>query len=575
MISRVNLTLREMMPTLVGNTVDPDYPNLEGLRTALVRHNTETTYVVPGDWPAVDGRRWFLDGSLPTEGTDVQYLVDGQETFACMVEAIETADSAGHFIVLLGWSLDPRVVIDAKNKKTVVQVLEQRASLGVAVRVLLFDNTEYQINDFACDKINQIRTNSSQDVYAVLDDHTDSLTPGLEGSFELPPIPFFAPLPESFHRARERAQKYTKKGNVGAVGAHHHKIMLVYGRDGLVGFCGGIDIDGNRLSSLHDVHVRVVGAAARELLTIAEQRWAYSRDNGNAPTPSTISTLSPPSTPKPAFAPNAAKVIQTVGNPDIKKFTSNTLWPTIQRAVESATSFIYVEDQYFWSLDLVDALVRAAKSDAVRHITILLPKATVGEHAKRRQTAIGKLVKDAGETAVKKFGIYEMQAPGHEWVHSKLFVFDDEFAVVGSANANNRGYFVDSEAAVAVAEREFRHPDGRWRSEWSMVEAAWARRLRMSLWREHLGLREAEVFDGVGARVHWQSPPPAANIGVYNSVNLNKWVRSVEQYQEEVAEGKNPIWVDPLTAEDRRPWWEGARGDWDPGWSVEDPFVDP
>ena len=52
--------------------------------------------------------------------------------------------------------------------------------------------------------------------------------------------------------------------------------------------------------------------------------------------------------------------VQTVGNPDIKG-VPNTLWPAVARAVSPASRFIYIEDQYFWSLHLVKELIAAAK----------------------------------------------------------------------------------------------------------------------------------------------------------------------------------------------------------------------
>lgn len=40
------------------------------------------------------------------------------------------------------------------------------------------------------------------------------------------------------------------------------------------------------------------------------------------------------------------------------------------------------------------------------------------------------------------------------WVHSKTWVFDDQLAIVGSANVNRRGFSHDSEAGVAFGDRD-------------------------------------------------------------------------------------------------------------------------
>ena len=45
------------------------------------------------------------------------------------------------------------------------------------------------------------------------------------------------------------------------------------------------------------------------------------------------------------------------------------------------------------------------------------------------------------------------------YVHSKTWVIDDEFAIVGSANCNRRGYTHDSEASVGVYAVSYTHLD--------------------------------------------------------------------------------------------------------------------
>ncbi|MEZ4314475.1 MAG: hypothetical protein R3F14_41180 [Polyangiaceae bacterium] len=101
---RVNPILSEQAPLLVKNDRVPAPPGAQPLRTALVRHNVETTYVVPGDWPPHDGTRWLPGRTAPPDGSDVQYLVDGPDTLATMLDAMRTAETSSHCIVLLGWS---------------------------------------------------------------------------------------------------------------------------------------------------------------------------------------------------------------------------------------------------------------------------------------------------------------------------------------------------------------------------------------------------------------------------------------------------------------------------------------
>jgi len=493
---------------------------------------------VPGDWPSLDGHGWFHDGAPPTAGSDVQYLIDGPQTFEAMAEAMETADSKEHFIILLAWSLDPNLRL-TPGGKTFLQTAEEKATLKVAVRVLLFDNMAYKVNGSAKGHLDRLRTDKNLDVYCNLDDNVNGL-------------------------AASAIASVAGKAGVHSYGAHHHKILIVRGREGLVAFCGGVDVDANRLQNsslfLHDVHVRVTGEAAMDLFNIAEQRWNSSSDGGNPPEPSGygrfnspsvgLSVPSPTGTASSSATPYLARVVQTVGNPTLAKTIPNTLWPAVQRAIRKASKFIYIEDQYFWSLELVAELVEASKR--VRRITVVLPPALFAEHPYMRQSALAELVRLGGPGVEKKIGIFQAAKPRHEFVHAKLFVFDDEYAFVGSANANNRGYFLDSEAAVGVTERarHMRH------ASWYAVEANFARRMRIELWREHLGLEADELFDGLAAHVHWESLPAFAQVQIYRAANLKKLPVRLEE-------------------SDLSHWWNAPYDAWDPGYPAEHLLVDP
>ena len=289
MIRKFNLATPEMLPRLLTNNETEPGKARYPLRSALVRHNVETTYVIPSDWPHKDGDAWFLDGAS-AGSSDAQYLVDGPETFQAMVEAMQTADKPGHFIVLLGWQLEHNFKM--ADGKTFIEVAEERAHLGVRVRVLLWDNMVHRHVTVPAKALNDLRTNKNLDVYCQIDDNT-----------KLP--------------IRREISSAIGHGNVSSLGSHHHKILLVSGREGLVGFCGGIDPDSNRISYLHDVQVRVVGDAAKQLLKIAEERWAHAKDNGVPAAPATISIPPVTTSPFKAQTPYLTRVVETVGNPEI------------------------------------------------------------------------------------------------------------------------------------------------------------------------------------------------------------------------------------------------------------------
>src|SRR4051812_30348251 len=129
MLRRFNESTIDLLSRLVQGTGGTSGPSGTRLRPALVRHNVETTYVVPGDWPRRPGSEtWFADEKEPEAGSDVQYLIDGHKTYDAMLDAMETADKPGHFVILLGWWLQHEFAFS--GGKTFLQVARERGKLG-------------------------------------------------------------------------------------------------------------------------------------------------------------------------------------------------------------------------------------------------------------------------------------------------------------------------------------------------------------------------------------------------------------------------------------------------------------
>lgn len=100
-----------------------------------------------------------------------------------------------------------------------------------------------------------------------------------------------------------------------------------------------------------------------------------------------------------------------------------------------------------------------------------------------------------------------------QFVHAKLWIFDDTVALVGSANSNRRGYAHDSEIAVAFGD---------------ITEAGATQALRTVLWNAHLGTQAAPA-----------NAAPAASIGVWKSASTATGAR-VNQYAMPSGNDPNP-----------------------------------
>lgn len=546
-----NPATTDLIPHLVLPTTDD--PPAQRSREGYFLPSTGATYVLTADWPEKQ-ERWDAAeaASFPLRKVNsVEYLIDGRATYAAMLEAIETATGPEHFIVLLGWGLNTGFVMvnqpsarTSLHGLTFLDVLKRKTEAGVKVRVLLWNNivpTEYT-------ELGR-RNNLMQKALI------DLLNPR-------------APAPEE----TPRRALCILDGNTRFTGSHHHKVLLVFGAEGLVGFLGGIDIAADRVEAtkarfmigpeyfevgapLHDVHTRVEGQAAHDLLTLAVNRWGFSKPvrayytleeiqknkfdttltYGEDPAiargkPQTdlpqwgheiedLSALTKVArtTPHVVSPPyHTVRLGQTVGNPDIAtaggRISLSDAWWIIRHAIGKARKYIYIEDQYFWSKMAADQLA-AAMPNIERLILLVTSDDADPTSRSLRHACIDRLFERiASEADKKKVGIYNRKEAYERYIHAKMLVIDDEVAIIGSANMNNRGYTHDSEVIGITNDPNWEDLTGPRVGRWYALELNLARKLRMELWAEHLRVDAERLFDPLAAAVYWEHPPPNANV---------------------------------------------------------------
>ncbi len=427
-------------------------------------------------------QRWFETGGTPPmqpvrSGNDVMYLIDGRATFAAMVRAIHTATTSDHYIYLLGWRLsDDFELIAGDKKSTMWSLLANASSRGVQVRAML---SQHVGND---NRMPVVRINALTHGTAIHDDR--------------------------FLR----------------FGSHHQKILIVKGSEGLIAFCGGIDIVANRVvntgggsssgssggggSPLHDVHCRITGPAAHDLLRIFLERWQDHPDHGKLDSKKGALLGLRENVPGPVGK-HIVQIGRTYGNGVGYRFApkgEQTAKRMILKAIREARQFIYIEDQYLVSMELSRALQAALPR--IQHLTIVMPDSPLvaGDMRQpfyRRQQFIAPLKKAGGS----KVRVFVLSPPGnaHTYVHAKMYVIDDRFAIIGSANGNRRSFTHDSEVTAGIF-------DG--------SSNPLAKQLRVDLWAEHLNMHSAadrvKLADGVASANYWLSPPAGARIAPYN-----------------------------------------------------------
>jgi phosphatidylserine/phosphatidylglycerophosphate/cardiolipin synthase-like enzyme len=139
-------------------------------------------------------------------------------------------------------------------------------------------------------------------------------------------------------------------------GIYHQKFGIVRAGGSRFGYCGGIDLNPDRLDDIlhlakspyHDVHARVEGPAVRDLELSFKERWA--RDGGGtqlAFEPAATGTLGTPG----GDAVQVARTYFQAADPSralpFAPAGDKTIEQTMIAAIEAATEFIYIEDQYF------------------------------------------------------------------------------------------------------------------------------------------------------------------------------------------------------------------------------------
>jgi phosphatidylserine/phosphatidylglycerophosphate/cardiolipin synthase-like enzyme len=316
-------------------------------------------------------------------------------------------------------------------------------------------------------------------------------------------------------------------------GAHHQKLVVI---DGALAFTGGMDVcdcrwddrDHAARSQLrcdsgrdphgpyHDVQAVLTGPVVDKLAELFEARWAHS--GGGELRLSRVSRddvdfqASLPAPPGPVAL--SRTFGKTLLPPQAAVQEVRALYLD---AIDSAERFIYIENQYFSSRAIYQALVKRMRAAGRGRLQVLLVLPQQPE-ALREQLAMGvaqvRLLRSLEEVARETghaFGVYcsaVRDAGGadvYTYIHSKVLVVDDRFLTLGSANTTNRSLGLDSELNLS------------WEAEADGDAVSRAiRRIRVSLMAEHAGLEGLETVRVLaradGGLVDWLDGVAAAGL---------------------------------------------------------------
>ncbi len=441
--------------------------------------------------PVILDYLWFTHvGYPPTLGNKVDVLVDGEEAWASVAEALRGARASIH---LTTWIYQPTTELtrpdpltepEQRAGLTAQRVLEERAKAGVIVRLLLWDAP------ILTPPGELLRASEDGDHFQVLEESNPTRVPLLDESWRI------------------------TNGILGRlpIGSYHQKTAII---DERIGFCGGMNIKENDWDSRehllfeprrcafsrpaahraavaaraarpdhpprHDFMARVEGPSAAHLAENFRERWnrLLEQERGGRAAARATPVEAPPA--QPPAGSMAAQVVRTMparlGEDEGATIPAERgIIDVYLRAIAAARRLIYVEDQYFRSTYVSDAIAAALVARPEIALVVLTSEKQandiIGRGWARECFERIRRVRPDFELHALRVGATDSEgnvALAEVDNHAKLLIVDDRFLLVGSCNVNDRGFDFEGEIDVAVA------------------DAALARRVRVDLWREHLG----------------------------------------------------------------------------------------
>jgi phosphatidylserine/phosphatidylglycerophosphate/cardiolipin synthase-like enzyme len=364
-------------------------------------------------------------------------MIDGADYCAAVVEAIASARRSIH---ITGWHVAPSFELARGRQPLVLGEMLAEAAERLDVRVLVWAGSPVPV-------FRPSRSDVAQAVDALTRDTKIRCEPD--------------PREHPFH-------------------CHHEKTIIV---DSELAFVGGIDMTdlagdrydvsehpARRRIGWHDVSTRLRGPVVADVERHFQLRWHEL----------TQERLELPDLPEPAGE-KTVQVVRTVseGMYDEIPHGDFRILEAYIRAIEQARDYIYLENQFLWSPEIVERLgekLRHPPTPDFRLVIVLPSRANNGQDDTSGQVAVLESADDgAGRLLVATLRSLTGTRDDRLYVHAKVGIVDDRWLTVGSANLNAHSLLNDTEMNVITEDREL------------------ARETRLRLWTEHLQIDRDQV----------------------------------------------------------------------------------
>jgi phospholipase D1/2 len=302
------------------------------------------------------------------------------------------------------------------------------------------------------------------------------------------------------------------------LGASHHQKFAVV--DGAIAFLGGLDLcssrwddrdhcpdNSNRINTdqmtygpFHDIQSYHTGSVAGKLAELFRERWRIVCGE-ELDLPRTSEKMQVDFAGQLPILSHRVAISRTQARTDDGKQESiQEIRQLFVDAIGAAESLIYIENQYFSANAIFEALSNRMRETARSRLEIVLvlakeanafvEKVSIGI---AQAKVIGRLKELAAETG-HRLGVYYSACSADDgqevpvYIHSKLFLIDDRFLSVGSANMNNRSMGLDTEINVTWEASP---------NQKALVRSI--RNIRANLLAEHIGSKDPKEMRRLGS----------------------------------------------------------------------------
>jgi phosphatidylserine/phosphatidylglycerophosphate/cardiolipin synthase-like enzyme len=410
----------------------------DGVERQVVNHHRRRLRRLGWERALAPGSGVWADGSPPPrDGNSMELLVDGAAALPRIAEQLAGAESE---VAIAGWEITPEFALTRSGPRVVLRDLLAELAERIPVRVLLWASA---------------------------------------------PLPVFRPWRAQALEARRRLMEDTRiqvvlDARERPLHTHHEKLVIV---DGRTAFVGGIDLTDDpvdrfdasrhpyrRRRGWHDAASLLQGPIVGDVAAHVALRWRQL-------TGESLAVNRPGAT-----GDIRAQLVTTVPERLYRGAWDGRfrILEAYLRAIRSAERFIYLENQFLWSPEIVAALrskLLHPPADDFRIVLLLPSRADSGEDDTQGQLGVLAEADHGGERFLA-CAIYARSAGATAapvYVHAKIGIVDDKWFTIGSANLNDHSLLNDTEVNVVTRDPEF------------------ARASRIRLWAEHLEAREEDL----------------------------------------------------------------------------------